>query len=76
MWNEHGEELESGDQLMVSAEGGVIVAPVEDASVLAVLQTLEGDGRALHVLKKTFELESLTPGNAAIARDARTRMPP
>ncbi len=24
--NEHGEELESGDQLMVSAEGRVIVA--------------------------------------------------
>ncbi len=43
MRDQHGEELESGDELMVSAERGVIVAAVEDASVRAVLKTREGD---------------------------------
>ncbi len=37
--DQHGEELESGDELMVSAEGRVIVTPVEDASVGAVLES-------------------------------------
>ncbi len=61
---------------MVSAEGRVIVTPVEDASVGAVLQTRQGHGGAHHVLKKTFELSSLALSDAAITRDVETRMFP
>ncbi len=61
---------------MVSAEGRVIVAPVENASVGAVLKTREGYGGAHHVLKETLELPSLAANDAAIARDIEIRMPP
>ena len=61
---------------MVSAQGRVIVAPVEDASVAAVLEPRQGDGSANHVLKETLEFSSFALGDAAIARDIKTRMPP
>ena len=76
MRNEHGEKLQPRDELVITAKRRVVVAPVEDAAVIAVLQTLEGDGRTLHVLKKTFELQSLALGDAAIARDVESRMLP
>ncbi len=61
---------------MVSAEGRVIVAPVEDAPVGAILQPLEGHGGAHHVVKETLELPSLAAGDAAITRDVETRVAP
>ena len=67
MRNEHGEELESGDELMVSAEGRVIVASVQHAAIIEILQPREGDRGADHVLEETLELRWLAPGNAAIA---------
>ena len=61
---------------MVSAEGGVKVAPVEDASVGSVLKTREGHRGAHHVLEETLELPSLALSDAAIARDIETRVAP
>ena len=59
MGNEHGEELEPGDELVVPSQGRIVVAFVKNAAIGEVFQSAEGDGRPLHVLEDRLELLAL-----------------
>jgi hypothetical protein len=54
-------------ELVVTAQRGIELAPIEDAAIRAVLQTLEGDRRALHVLKQRLQFLAILCPQAAIA---------
>ena len=59
MGNEHRQELKARDQLVVPAQGRVVVAFVKNAAIVEVFQSAEGNGWSLHVLEDRFKLLAL-----------------
>src|SRR5438093_12466019 len=76
MGNEHGEELRSRDELVVSTEGRMVVSRVENATIRKILQARESHGGPFHVLKEGLELFALALGDAAGRVDVEARMSP
>ena len=73
MRNEERQELERGQELVVAAQREMELAPVEEHSVVAVLESFRGDGRTFHVLEETLELESVSLPHAPIRVDVEAR---
>ncbi len=70
---EHGEELEARDELMVAAEARVETgAPVKDAAIIEILEPLERHGGALEVLEQGLELLAVALCQPAIRMDSET----
>ena len=46
MWDQECQELEPRQQLVIGAEGGVVVAAVKDPAIVEVLKAAQGDGDA------------------------------
>ena len=67
MRNEHGEELDRGAELVVPAQGRVVIAPVKNLSVIAVLEPFERNGWPFDVLEEALEFEVVALGDAGVA---------
>ena len=76
MRDEHREELDPRDELVIAAEAGVELAPVDHISIREVAETLEGNGRSFHLLEERLELLALALGDPALRVHSEPRMAP
>jgi hypothetical protein len=77
MREEHGKELDAAGELVVAPEPRMEPSPpVEDATVVLVLEPFKRHGWALEVLKEGLELLALARGDAAICMDCGTPSAP
>ena len=77
MREERGKEPDAAGELVVVSEPRMKPSPpVEDATVVLVLEPLKRHGWALEVLKEGLELLALARGDAAICMDCGTPSAP
>jgi hypothetical protein len=74
--DDHGQELELGDDLMVPVEPGVELAAVDDEAGVEPLNSLEGDRGSFHVLESRLELGLVPRCNEPLGVDRESGVIP
>ena len=74
--DEEGQEVQGRQELVIPAQGGVVVARVMDETVGAILQALQGDGWPLHVLEHVLEAFSVLGLEPSPCVDVEARVTP